>query len=190
MAIKPSGVPYAELRPDQIVLFSLVDGKILEGDMKPSSDSGTHLVLYQTFPSLGGIVHTHSRAATIWAQACSPIPCVGTTHADHFCGPVPVTRDLTDEEVADDYVGNIGRLIVETAIDPEGIPGVLVARHGPYTWGETVEEALENSIALERVAEMAISTFMLATDLTPMPTSLLWLHYQRKHGPEKTYGQG
>ncbi|MFI5386334.1 MAG: L-ribulose-5-phosphate 4-epimerase AraD [Fimbriimonadales bacterium] len=189
MAIKPSGVPYDRLTPESIVLVNM-DGSVFEGDLKPSSDSATHLVLYRAFPSVNGIIHTHSKGATIWAQACREIPCLGTTHADHFRGPIPVTRDLTDEEIAGDYVGNTGRVIVAAASDPDGIPAVLVARHAPFAWGASVEGALENAIALERIAEMALSTLSLAPDLTPMPEALLRKHFERKHGARATYGQG
>lgn len=188
MAIKPSGVPYASLSPDQIVVLDM-DGTIREGNLTPSSDSVTHLVLYRELPNIGGIVHTHSKAATIWAQACLALPCLGTTHADHFHGPVPITRDLSDDEVAGDYVGNTARLILETVQDTAGVPAVLVARHGPFTWGETVEDALDNAIALERIAEMALSTLALNGELTPMSATLLAKHHRRKHGPDASYGQ-
>ncbi|HTQ09115.1 MAG TPA: class II aldolase/adducin family protein, partial [Fimbriimonadaceae bacterium] len=181
MAIKPSGVPYRKLTTEQILLVNTA-GEIVFGDLRPSSDTTTHLVLYQAFPEAAGIVHTHSLSATICAQACIPIPCLGTTHADHFCGDIPVTRDLTDEEISIDYVGNTGRVIVEAVVDPVGIPAALVARHAPFVWGQSVEKALENAIALERIAAMAIATMRLA-DPGPMPEALLRRHFERKHGP-------
>ncbi|HWA82916.1 MAG TPA: L-ribulose-5-phosphate 4-epimerase AraD [Fimbriimonadaceae bacterium] len=188
MAIKPSGVPYSQLTPDHMVLVSR-DGEMIEGGLKPSSDSVTHLVLYRAFEHVKGIVHTHSTYATAWAQACLAIPCLGTTHADHFRGPVPVTRDLTDEEIVSDYVGNTGLVVVEAAVDSEGVPAVLVARHAPFVWGHSIEEALENAIALEHVAEMALMTLSLNSGVSPMPSALLARHFERKHGPGKTYGQ-
>ncbi len=188
VAIKPSGVPYADLEPNQIVILDM-DGNVVDGSLKPSSDSATHLVLYRAFAGAAGIVHTHSKFATAWAQACLAIPCLGTTHADHFCGPIPVTRDLTDDEISTDYVGSTGRVIVESASDPIGVPAALVARHAPFAWGGTVQEALENAIALEHIAEMALATLSAAADMKPMPEALLRKHYERKHGPNASYGQ-
>lgn len=188
MAIKPSGVPYSMLTPDHIVLMNL-DGLVVGGDLKPSSDSVTHLMLYKAFEHANGIVHTHSTFATVWSQACLSIPCLGTTHADHFRGPVPVTRDLADEEVAIDYVGNTARVVIEAAVDAEGVPAALVARHAPFVWGTSVEQALENAIALEHIAEMALATLTLNSGVSPMPSALLARHFERKHGPGKTYGQ-
>jgi len=188
MAIKPSGVAYRRLTPEQIVLVDLAS-QVIEGELKPSSDTATHLVLYQAFPHAAGIVHTHSLTATIFAQACMAIPCLGTTHADHFCGDVPVTRDLIEQEIASDYVANTAKVIVEAVTDPIGIPAILVARHAPFVWGSSVEEALENAIALERIAMMAAATMRLAPYLSPMPKALLRKHFERKHGPEATYGQ-
>jgi L-ribulose-5-phosphate 4-epimerase len=188
MAIKPSGAAYATLTPRQIVLMN-AEGAIVDGTLKPSSDSATHLYLYRNFPRACGIVHTHSGSATVWAQACRDLPCFGTTHADHFCGPIPVTRDLTPKEISDDYVGNTGKVIVEACPDPIGIPAALVARHAPFVWGDTVEQALENAVALEHIAEMAMQTVFLAHDLSEMPEALLRKHFERKHGPEKSYGQ-
>lgn len=189
MAIKPSGVPYSMLTPDHMVLMSL-DGLVVDGDLlKPSSDSATHLMLYKAFDHANGIVHTHSTFATVWSQACLSIPCLGTTHADHFRGPVPVTRDLTDEEIAIDYVGNTARVVIEAAVDAEGVPAALVARHAPFVWGASVGQALENAIALEHIAEMAMRTMMLNSSVGPMPSTLLARHFERKHGPGKTYGQ-
>ncbi len=193
VAIKPSGVDYATLRPEDIVLVSLDDGRVVEGAARPSSDTPTHLVLYRSFPTVGGVIHTHSAHATAWAQARREIPCLGTTHADHFHGPVPVTRLLTDEEIAADYELNTGRVIVERftegGIDPSEVPACLDADHGPFAWGATPEEAIVNAIALEHVAWMAIHTVALAPETGPIPRSLLDRHFTRKHGPGAYYGQ-
>jgi L-ribulose-5-phosphate 4-epimerase len=192
--IKPSGVPYDELQPDHLVVVALADGRVVEGDLRPSSDTPTHLRLYQAFPEIGGIVHTHSRAATAWAQAGRPIPALGTTHADHFFGPVPVTRQMTSAEVGGAYEAETGNVIVET-LDRIGLtavemPGVLVASHGPFVWGPSAEEAAENATALEAVAAMAIETLALRPEVEPMSDYLLQRHFRRKHGPGAYYGQG
>jgi L-ribulose-5-phosphate 4-epimerase len=190
VVIKPSGVPYEDLKPQQMVVVDL-EGKVIEGDLRPSSDTPTHVALYRAFPNIGGIVHTHSRNATIFSQARREIPCLGTTHADHFHGPVPVTRPLTEQEVADDYEGNTGTVIVErfAGLDPDAMPAVLVAGHAPFAWGPTVERALDNAIALEAVAEMAIATRSLEPDSPELEFWVLEKHHQRKHGPAAYYGQ-
>ena len=191
MAIKPSGATYRDLRPEDIVLVTLADGEAL-GPARPSSDAPTHLRLYRAFEGIGGVVHTHSPYATSWAQAGRPIPCLGTTHADHFHGPVPVTRGLLAEEIATDYEANTGAVIVERfradGLDPLEVPGCLVAGHGPFVWGATVGEALANAIALEHIA--AIATHQLALGpATELPPALLERHFSRKHGPGAYYGQ-
>lgn len=189
MAIKPSGVPYAELGPDSIVIVDLESGETREGG-RPSSDTPTHVVLYRAFEQLGGIVHTHSPYATAWAQARREIPCFGTTHADHFRGPVPVTRELTDDELGDDYERRTGEAIVETvASDPLEIPAVLVASHGPFAWGADTEAAVENAIALEVVAESSFRTELLRPGVEQVRPALLDRHFLRKHGPGAYYGQ-
>jgi L-ribulose-5-phosphate 4-epimerase len=190
IAIKPSGVHYADLDPRQIVLVDL-DGRLVEGDLRPSSDLPTHLALYRNSASIGGVVHAHSRHATMFAQARREIPCLGTTHADHFHGPVPVTRPLTEAEVSADYEGNTGQVIMErfAALDPTAMPAVLVAAHGPFTWGRTVAEALQNALALEAVAEMALGTRSIDRHALELEAYLLEKHYRRKHGPDAYYGQ-
>ncbi len=193
VAIKPSGVAYATLRPEDIVLVSLDDGRVIEGEGRPSSDTPTHLVLYRSFPETGGVVHTHSVHAAAWAQARREIPCFGTTHADHFHGPVPVTRWLTDAEIQTDYEAHTGRVIVErfteAGIDPTAVPACLDAGHGPFTWGETPHEALVNAIVLEQVARQAIATLAIEPGTGPIPQALLDKHFKRKHGPTAYYGQ-
>ncbi|MBV9124053.1 MAG: L-ribulose-5-phosphate 4-epimerase AraD, partial [Planctomycetes bacterium] len=162
VVIKPSGVPYEQLEPAHMVVVDL-DGQVVEGNLKPSSDTPTHVLLYRAFPRAGGVTHTHSRHATMFAQARRPIPCLGTTHADHFQGPVPVSRPLTAAEVEEDYEGHTGRVIIErfADLDPVAIPAVLVAGHAPFTWGRTALESLHNAVALEAVAEMALGTCLL-----------------------------
>jgi L-ribulose-5-phosphate 4-epimerase len=173
-----------------MVLVDL-EGRTVEGDLRPSSDTPTHVRLYRGFPQAGGITHTHSPHATMFAQARRPIPCLGTTHADHFCGPVPVTRPLTEEEVADDYEGHTGRVILErfAKLDPVAVPGVLVAGHAPFTWGRTATESVCNAIALEAVAEMALGTYTIAADAADLEPYVLEKHHQRKHGLAAYYGQ-
>lgn len=190
VAIKPSGVPYADLTPAQIVIVDL-DGNVVEGELRPSSDTPTHLHLYRHFESIGGITHTHCRYGTAFAQARSEIPCLGTTHADHFCGPVPVTRVLRPEEVETAYELNTGWIIVErfVSLDPMAIPAVLVAGHAPFVWGRNVNESLENAIALEAVAAMAIATMGIDLDAESLEDYLLEKHFRRKHGSGAYYGQ-
>jgi L-ribulose-5-phosphate 4-epimerase len=191
MAIKPSGAVYEALTPEDIVVIALTSGAPLAGATRPSSDTLTHLELYRSFGGIGGIVHTHSPYATSWAQARREIPCLGTTHADHFRGPTPVSRELTQEEIAGAYEANTGRVIVEcfaAGLDPGQVPGVLVASHGPFVWGETVEEALANSVALEHIA--AIATHQLAHGtLVGASGPLQDRHFRRKHGPTAYYGR-
>jgi L-ribulose-5-phosphate 4-epimerase len=190
MVIKPSGIPYADLTPENMVVLDL-QGAVVEGALKPSSDAPTHLVLYKEFPSIGGVAHTHSTHATEFAQACRPIPCLGTTHADHFRGEVPVTRPLRKPEIEGLYERNTGLNIVErfSRMDPQEMPAVLVASHGPFTWGPTAAAALINSVVLEEVARMAAGTLRLAPAIPPLPGLLLDKHFLRKHGPSAYYGQ-
>ncbi|MCS6949742.1 MAG: L-ribulose-5-phosphate 4-epimerase [bacterium] len=194
--IKPSGVPYEELRPEHIVLVDM-EGKVVEGDLRPSSDTPTHLVLYQQFSGIGGIVHTHSRYATAWAQAMRPLPCFGTTHADVFYGAVPCTRPLTEEEISGDYERHTGLVIVETfqnlGIDPLHVPAVLVAQHAPFVWGENAAKAVETAVTLEEVAAIALWTQVAQEawqKLSPVSQALLDKHFWRKHGEGAYYGQG
>jgi L-ribulose-5-phosphate 4-epimerase len=193
LAIKPSGVDYSTLRPAEIVLVNLDDGQVVQGTRRPSSDTPTHRVLYEAFPNIGGVVHTHSVHATSWAQAGLDIPCLGTTHADHFHGSVPVTRQLTDGEIAGEYELNTGRVIVERftkdAIDPDDVPACLDLSHGPFTWGATPEAALENAIALEHIARAAMQTLTLMRSTPAVSRALLDRHFQRKHGLTAYYGQ-
>jgi L-ribulose-5-phosphate 4-epimerase len=190
VVIKPSGVSYDELTPADMVVVGL-DGKVVEGTLNPSSDTPTHLALYRTFPGVGGIVHAHSEYATMFAQAAKEIPCLGTTHADHFHGPVPVTRFLTKREVKADYEGNTGRVIVErfAGLDPLGTPAVLVAGHGPFAWGRTPAEAARNALVLERTAKTALGTLTLDPGRRRLPDYIVEKHFERKHGPHATYGQ-
>ena len=190
VAIKPSGVPYAGMTAEDIVVVDL-EGHAVEGRLRPPSALPPHLALYRAFPSVGGIVHTHSPKAVAWAQARRGIPAFGTTHADHFHGAVPCTRELTPAEVADDYELNTGRVIEERFhdLDAEAFPGVLVAGHGPFTWGPTPRKAVENAVALEQIAAMALDTLRLDPDAEPAPSYVLDKHYFRKHGPGAYYGQ-
>jgi L-ribulose-5-phosphate 4-epimerase len=193
VVIKPSGVDYDELTPEDLVVTDL-QGRVVEGKLRPSSDLDTHTLLYREFPQIGGIVHTHSEFATSWAQACRPIPCLGTTHADYFHGPVPVTDPLTAEEVAEAYVRNTGAVIVRRfrngGLDPAAVPGVLVAGHAPFAWGKTAAAAVEHADVLEYVARLAFRTVLLHPEATGIPEYVGTHHYQRKHGPKATYGQG
>ena len=190
VAIKPSGVPYDELTADKMVVLDL-SGKIIEGKLNPSSDTPTHLELYRSFKDIGGITHTHSIYATMWSQACKPIPCLGTTHADHFYGPVPVTDILTKEEIEGDYELNTGKVIVRrfAGIDPMQMPAVLVANHGPFTWGKNPDKSVENAVVLEQVASMAIGTLTINSKQKAISQVLLDKHYLRKHGKGAYYGQ-
>jgi L-ribulose-5-phosphate 4-epimerase len=190
--IKPSGVSYEEMQPGDMVVVSLEEGKIVEGRYKPSSDTPTHLELYRAFPQIGGVVHTHSMYATIWAQARLPIPVLGTTHADNFNGPIPCTRMLKPLEIKSDYELNTGRVIVESfkKLDPMEMPAILVAGHGPFTWGISPEKAVENAVVLEYVARMALETKIVNSKAKPIPEVLLHKHFYRKHGPGAYYGQG
>ena len=190
VAIKPSGVPYDRMTAEDVVVVDL-EGRAVEGSLRPSSDLPTHLALYRAFPSVGGIVHTHSPKAVAWAQARRGIPAFGTTHADHFHGAVPCTRELTPAEVAEDYELNTGRVIEERFhdLDAEAFPGVLVAGHGPFAWGPTPRKAVENAVALEQIAAMALDTLRLDPDAEPAPSYVLDKHYFRKHGPGAYYGQ-
>ncbi len=190
MVIKPSGVAYDLLMPETMVVTDL-DGKVVEGEYAPSSDTPTHVRLYQAFPNIGGVVHTHSAYATAFAQAGCEIPCLGTTHADHFHGAVPVARLPTEAEVRERYEHNIGGLLVERFrdIDPDAVPGVLAAGHGPFAWGPTPKKAVENAVALEAVARMAAATFALCPSIDPLPSYILDKHFGRKHGPGAYYGQ-
>ena len=193
MAIKPSGVPYDQLSPDDIIVISMESGKQLEGRGRPSSDTDTHLHLYRHFPAAGGVVHTHSDFATCFAQAGAEIPCLGTTHADNFHGPIPCTRDLTAMEIQTDYELNTGRVIVECFesrnIDPANVPGVVVKSHAPFTWGATPAKALENAIVLEFAAKMCLQTRAIKPSAAAIDPVLLNRHFFRKHGPTATYGQ-
>jgi len=193
VVIKPSGIDYDELTPDEMVIMSIETGEVLEGELRPSSDAATHLLLYQQFPTIGGVVHTHSTHATSCAQAGREIPCMGTTHADHFYGTVPVTRPLTDEEIAVEYERNTGVVIVERfrkgGLDPADVPGVLVHGHGPFAWGCGVQAAVENAIVLEEVARTFLYTVTLNPNAGPIGQRLLDKHYRRKHGPSAYYGQ-
>jgi L-ribulose-5-phosphate 4-epimerase len=196
VVIKPSGVDYDELRPEHMVITDL-DGKVVEGTLRPSSDLETHTLLYREFPAIGGVVHTHSEFATSFAQAGMAIPALGTTHADTFYGPVPCTAPLTDEEIGGRYVRETGMAIVRrfaataerAAIDPLGVPACLVAGHGPFAWGRDAHEAAHNAVVLEYVARMAHRTLTLKADADGVSQALLDRHYFRKHGPGASYGQ-
>jgi L-ribulose-5-phosphate 4-epimerase len=187
--IKPSGVPYDKMAAADMVVVALGTGKVVEGSLKPSSDTPTHLELYRAFPEIGGVVHTHSLHATAWAQACLSIPALGTTHADYWYGAVPCTRAMTDKEIQKDYEANTGRLIVETIKNPAHQSAVLVACHGPFTWGKDVAEAVERAAVLEFVARMAAETLALNPMCQAVAGALLDKHYLRKHGPGAYYGQ-
>lgn len=188
--IKPSGVPYEKMTPADLVITDL-DGKIVEGSLKPSSDLATHVLLYKRFPAIGGVVHTHSRHATAWAQACREIPCFGTTHADYFHGSVPCTPLLTREEIEGDYEHNTGEAIVRRfeGLDPLHFPGVLVAGHAPFAWGKTAAAAAFNAVVLEEIAAMALETVTIHSSAAPIPAAMMDKHFLRKHGPNASYGQ-
>lgn len=193
MVIKPSGVEYDELRPEDLVVLDL-EGNRVEGELNPSSDTKTHLELYRAFPQLGGIVHTHSAHAVAWAQAGEDIPCFGTTHADYFYGPIPCARALTPPEVEEDYEGNTGRVIVETfrerGLNPVYVPAVVCRSHGPFTWGKDAAQAVYHAVVLEEVAKMALFTRQVNPAAAPAPQHVLDKHFLRKHGPNAYYGQG
>ncbi len=193
LVIKPSGVPCDRIRPEDAVVVSLSDGSVVEGSMRPSSDTPTHLALYRRFPSIGGVVHTHSPFASSFAQAGRAIPSLGTTHADHFGGPVPVTRPLTEAEIAGEYERETGEVIAETleglGMAPLDMPATLVASHGPFTWGADPAEAVTNAIVLELVAAMAWRTLALSPGVESIGEALSTRHFGRKHGPDAYYGQ-
>ena len=190
VVIKPSGVPYEKLTTDILVVTDM-DGKVVEGDLRPSSDLATHLVLYKQFPTIGGIAHTHSEYATAWAQARHPIPCFGTTHADYFHGPVPVTPELEDSEIAGDYEKNTGEVIARVfdGIDYAAVPGVLVASHGPFTWGKDAMTAAETAVVLDMLARTAYLTLGIDRGAGAISQALQDKHYLRKHGKKAYYGQ-
>ena len=190
VAIKPSGLSYGEMTPDDMAVVNL-DGDVIEGRLRPSSDTATHLVLYRSFPEIGGVMHTHSTAATAWAQAGRAIPPLGTTHADAFYGPVPCTPPLSREEIEGEYERNTGEIIVRTfaGLSPVHVPAVLVACHGPFAWGKNAAAAVENALILEEVAKIAAMTVSLARDVSPIDRYLRDRHYFRKHGEGATYGQ-
>ena len=189
--IKPSGVSYDALAPDRMVPVSLSSGRVLDGTLRPSSDTPTHRELYRAFPSISAIVHTHSLYATAWAQAGKEIPVLGTTHADYFEGPIPVTRPLRTREIETDYELHTASVIAERfrRLDPTRLPAVLVAGHGPFVWGASLDEAVENAIVLERTAQMASVSVSLNKSIRPLAKALLDKHFKRKHGPKATYGQ-
>jgi len=190
VVIKPSGVDYDKMTANDMVVVDL-SGKVVEGNLRPSSDTPTHVELYNAFQSIGGIAHSHSEYATIFAQACREIPCFGTTHADAFYGNVPLTRFLTKKEVKEDYELNTGKAIIQRfkKLDPVAVPGVLVAGHAPFTWGKNAGDAVKNNLILERIAFMALHSLDLNSKLKPLPKHILEKHYQRKHGPNAYYGQ-
>ena len=190
VVIKPSGVPYRRLSPSNMVVVKL-DGKVVSGGYKPSSDTPTHLELYRAFAWIGGVTHVHSTYATAFAQACRPIPCLGTTHADQFHGDVPLTRMLTRAEVKAAYEVNTGKVIVErfAGVDHVAFPGVLVAGHGPFTWGHDAQDSIDNCLALEQIAAMALATMQINPRIKPLAQYILDKHYLRKHGPSAYYGQ-
>ena len=189
-AIKPSGVPYETMRPEDIVVCSLETGEVVEGNLRPSSDWPTHRALYLAFPGVGGVTHTHSTYATAWAQAGKDIPCFGTTHADYFAGPVPCTRYVSREET-EAYEWETGSVIAETFAgrEPTHTPGVLVRGHGPFAWGKDAAESVYHAAVLEEVARMASITLSIAPEAAPLPEHILQKHFLRKHGPNAYYGQ-
>ncbi|SHE33487.1 L-ribulose 5-phosphate 4-epimerase [Thermoanaerobacter uzonensis DSM 18761] len=190
IVIKPSGIPYTELTPDQMVVVDL-NGRIVEGSLNPSSDTATHLELYNNFDEVGSIIHTHSTWATIWAQVGKDIPPLGTTHADHFYGSIPCTRDLTENEVLNDYERNTAKVILECFKDKEytNIPGVLVNKHGVFVWGKNPEEAIYNAVVMEEIAKMAYYTLLMNGNNKKIEKYILDKHYLRKHGQNAYYGQ-
>jgi L-ribulose-5-phosphate 4-epimerase len=190
VVIKPSGVSYAEMRAEHMVVVDL-DGRRVDGTLNPSSDTPTHVILYKAFGAIGGVTHTHSAYASMFAQACREIPCLGTTHADVFFGAVPLARALTEKEVAEAYETNTGKVIVErfAGLSPVEIPGVLAAHHGPFAWGKSAADSVHNAIALEAIAKMAFGTLLLNPQMPPLPRHIANKHYTRKHGPHAYYGQ-
>lgn len=190
VVIKPSGVPYDEMKPEHLVMTQL-DGRVVEGNLRPSSDLPTHLALYKAFPEIGGVTHTHSEYATAWAQARKPIPCLGTTHADYFHGPVPVTTPMSGNEIAAEYEKSTGEAIVRALAggSSSAVPAILVASHGPFTWGLTVAEAAHHAVILESVARMAYFTLLINSQAQPIEAVLHDKHYLRKHGTKAYYGQ-
>jgi L-ribulose-5-phosphate 4-epimerase len=191
LVIKASGVPYQGMAPEHMVVVSLDTGEKVEGDFRPSSDTPTHLELYRAFSDVGGVVHTHSLYASAWAQARREIPPLGTTHADYFCGPIPLTRQMTEAEIKQAYEINTGKVIAERFADLDSMemPAVLVVNHGPFTWGRSPDDAVDNAVYLECVARMASETLRVDPDVESMPQALLDKHYLRKHGPDRYYGQ-
>jgi len=191
MVIKPSGIAYERLKVQDMVVVALDTGKVIQGKLRPSSDTPTHLALYRAFEEIGGIVHTHSLAATAWAQTRRDLPALGTTHADYFNGPVPCTRLLKPVEIQNDYELSTGRVIVEAFAkrDPMACPAVLVANHGPFTWGKTVTEAVHHAVVLEHLVRLAAETFRIFPSAKPIQRVLLDQHFSRKHGPNSSYGQ-
>ena len=192
VVIKPSGVEYEDLKPEDLVVLNL-DGEVVEGDLNPSSDTKTHIELYKAFPELGGVVHTHSPHAVAWAQAGSDIPCYGTTHADYFYGPIPCARSLTPAEVDEDYERNTGKVIIETFhernLNPVHVPAVICRNHGPFTWGKNAAQAVYHAVVLEEVAKMAMYTRQINGQVEAAPQHVQDKHFLRKHGPNAYYGQ-
>ncbi len=190
VVIKPSGVPYDGMKPSDLVIVDL-EGRPVEGSLRPSSDLPTHLVLYRAFSKIGGVVHTHSRCATVWAQACAEIPCFGTTHADYFYGSVPVTAPMNDADIQSEYEANTGQAILKRfeGIDPLQMPAVLVAGHAPFCWGTSVSKAAHNAVVLEEVANMALQTVVVNPAAQPISQAMLDKHFLRKHGSGAYYGQ-
>ena len=190
IVIKPSGVPYEELKPEHMVVLD-IEGNKVEGDLKPSSDTATHIVLYKHFKDIGGVVHTHSPFATSFAQAGRGVPALGTTHGDYFYGEIPCTRKMTEAEIKGAYEAETGNVIVETfkELNPNYVPGVVVNMHGPFTWGKDAHDAVHNSVVLEEVSKMAINTFIINSSVGQMDKLLLDKHFLRKHGANAYYGQ-
>lgn len=191
MVIKPSGVPYSRMKPCHMVMVTLATGKTVAGDLNPSSDTPTHLELYRAFPGLNGVVHTHSLFATAWAQACREVPALGTTHADYFHGPVPCTRVMRKSEIENEYEANTGRVIVQRfkTLPVADFPGVLVANHGPFTWGSSPAAAVDSAVVLEFLCKLASETLRISPDSPAIPSALLDKHFLRKHGAKAYYGQ-
>jgi L-ribulose-5-phosphate 4-epimerase len=189
IVIKPSGVSYDDMKAEHMVVVDL-EGNVVEGDLKPSSDTATHIELYKAFPNIGGIVHTHSTYATAWAQAGCDIPNIGTTHADYFSESIPCTRDMTQQEVEGEYEKETGTVIIEkfNEINPDFVPGVIVKNHGPFSWGKDAHDAVHNAVVMEQVAKMAFIAYSVNPDLT-MNEHLIKKHFYRKHGPNAYYGQ-